>query len=51
MGPAQAMEAVRKALSMGAAKGVLVSDVVRCLFTSVDPAADCQAEIQACQAE
>jgi electron transfer flavoprotein beta subunit len=26
MGPAQAMEAVRKALSMGAAKGVLVSD-------------------------
>ncbi|MEX2539973.1 MAG: electron transfer flavoprotein subunit beta/FixA family protein [Actinomycetota bacterium] len=26
MGPAQAMEAVRKALSMGAAKGILVSD-------------------------
>jgi hypothetical protein len=33
------------------ASSVLVSDVVRCLFTSVDPAADCQAEIQACQAE
>src|SRR5687768_975705 len=26
MGPEQAMEAVRKALSMGAAKGVLISD-------------------------